>query len=714
MKNIFTILSLILLCGFCSGQNAKMNFGAALAANDISKQETAVPLFVQGNITDIQRTVEMLGGTFRYATGDIASVLLKAGNIRSLASKPFVKRIEAGNPYSKRQVMNDTMLYHNGAVKVHSGDNPLPQAYKGDGVVMGFIDTGIDYKHPDFQDAAGKTRIKFLWDQTLADSFPPQPYSYGQEFTAADIDNGLATGANVSSEASYGHGTHVTSVACGNGLAIGKYKGVAPNADIIFVAVDVNNANGIADAANYIYAKALALGKPCALNVSLGDYYGSHDGKNLEAQLIKSEITAQPGRSFIASAGNAGTLSIHVGYTVSPTDTNFTWFSGAAYIAMYSDTTDFKQVKFAIGADKVSPSYSFRGRTSFDTIAPHVGVLGNDTIWNGSNRICTMLTYGDTFNGVNSMEFLIAPDTAGYFWRLMTTGTGKFDAWTFDVEPATLADTTIYPALKKYKQPDLKSNMVSSFQCLDEVITVGNYTNRNKYIDHDLLPQFDAARIPGKLYPSSSHGPTRDGRIKPDIAAPGDWTMAAMVTTLLDDELGAGNAYRVDPGGFHRIDGGTSNSSPGVAGIAGLYLQMQPAATWKSVKDAIINCARMDSFTGSTLPDNFWGYGKADAFAAMTGCATSINNTQTSEFELVNIYPNPASDELNILVALPEKTQNAELLIYDLVGQKVKAVKVKSSDHLVLRKGTLQSGIYFCTLRDGEKILTTRKIIISE
>ena len=52
------------------------------------------------------------------------------------------------------------------------------------------------------------------------------------------------------------------------------------------------------------------------------------------------------------------------------------------------------------------------------------------------------------------MEYVIAPDSSSYFWRLMTTGSGKFDAWTFDVKTANLADSTIFPPLKKYKQPD--------------------------------------------------------------------------------------------------------------------------------------------------------------------------------------------------------------------------------------------------------------------
>ncbi len=208
-------------------QRCKMNFGAAIAASEPSKKEVNISLLVQGTVSEIQAFTERTGGVFVYAIGDIASVTLKGKDIKALADQPYVIRVEADNPYSKTQVMNDSMLVNNRLVQVHAGAAPLAQAYKGDGVVIGIIDTGIDYNHPDFKDASGKTRIKFLWDQVLPDSAPPLPYNYGQEWTATDIDNGKAGAHRSTFESQYGHGTHVASVAAGNGLAINKYAGAA-------------------------------------------------------------------------------------------------------------------------------------------------------------------------------------------------------------------------------------------------------------------------------------------------------------------------------------------------------------------------------------------------------------------------------------------------------------------------------------------------------
>lgn len=308
------------------------------------------------------------------------------------------------------------------------------------------------------------------------------------------------------------------------------------------------------------------------------------------------------------------------------------------------------------------------------------------------------------------MEYTITPDSTTYNWRLMTTGSGKFDEWSFDVVTANLADTTIYPALLKYKQPDLNSTIVSSFQCLDEVITVGSYINRNQWIDYDTVLQINAAQIPGDIASFSSRGPTRDGRIKPDVNSSGRNVIGSIVLSQFSSYAPSS----LGVGGFHSNSSGTSLSSPCVAGIAGLYLQMDPGADWQEIKNAIINCAETDSFTTSTIPNNTWGYGKADAFAALTGCATSAGNNQHNPIEELSVYPNPFSTTTTIEINISGEIENTLLKIYDLVGKELKSFAIQNSGRFIFHRNGLTNGIYFCTLIDGEKIITTKKLIISE
>ncbi|HEY0029629.1 MAG TPA: S8 family serine peptidase [Bacteroidia bacterium] len=682
-----------------------MNFSLAVK-NNLHTSEL-IDVFIKGDIPTIEQLTSSVNGKMKYFAGDIAAVKIPVSALSVFAGNTNIKRIEAYPPHFKP--MNDTMLLNNNVIPVHAGQAPLTQGYNGSGIVMGIIDTGIDFNHPDFRDSLGNTRVKFLWDQTQAIAANTPSYGYGQEWNNTEIDGGLASAHN--DIAWNGHGTHVSGIAAGNGLASGTYKGVAPKSDIVFVAFDFygSNATGMTDAVDYIYSKANSLGKPCVINASLGDYYGSHDGLDLQAQLIKNMITAQPGRAFVAAAGNAGDIPFHLGYTVSA-DTNFTFFNsgGNIYLEMWADTNDLKNVDFSIGADKMSPFHSYRGNILFSDIASNLGILKADTLYKSGNRIGIIQSYGDLVGGTYSMQFKIIPDSIAYNWRLITTGTGKFNLWNFDVVNTGLPSAASMPDSIYYKLPDLNQTMVSSFQCLDNVITVGNYTNRKSVTNYNNMLYVDNLRIPGKRHPNSSSGPTRDGRTKPDIAAPGDFIMSCSILANLPADAIAYPDY-YDPGGYHTRGGGTSAASPGVAGIAALYLQKNPGATAMDVKNAIINCTTIDAYTG-TVPNNQYGYGKANAFNALTGCLTTQlnNNTAASSFL---IYPNPslAAGSITIDFFNIQKNAKTDLLVYNGIGQLISTHHINDSS---IELNKLSAGIYFCKLVQDERIVATEKMII--
>jgi subtilisin family serine protease len=104
--------------------------------------------------------------------------------------------------------------------------------------------------------------------------------------------------------------------------------------------------------------------------------------------------------------------------------------------------------------------------------------------------------------------------------------------------------------------------------------------NGNTYTDNNVTR--------GQIITNSSWGPTRDGRIKPDIAAPGSITLSAGQLSLMAIwQNQPNNVVKIAEGGFHFRDGGTSSSAPVVAGIAALYLEQNPTATAMQVKNAI-------------------------------------------------------------------------------------------------------------------------------
>src|SRR6185369_16505025 len=106
------------------------------------------------------------------------------------------KQVSRMEYYERRlQTLDDTSIIKNNLLKIHNGQAPLPQQYDGTGVTFGLVDTGIEWRHPDFTDStAHKTRIKWLWDQTAATATnTPMPYNYGQEWDNTKIDSGLCT-----------------------------------------------------------------------------------------------------------------------------------------------------------------------------------------------------------------------------------------------------------------------------------------------------------------------------------------------------------------------------------------------------------------------------------------------------------------------------------------------------------------------------------------
>lgn len=700
----------ILLFGFIFCQlliaSAQRKSNFAIVQQLQKKSTASIDVFIKGDVNHIRELLGSGRGIFKRSAGDIVIAHLTFPQIAALLASEGIERIEA---YPQRSVpMNDTMLINNNIVPIHKGTAPLSQAYDGSGVVIGIMDTGIDFTHPDFIDSAGKSRVKFYWDQNQpAAGNTPVGYDYGQEWDQVQIDSGKAI------PATDGHGTHVTGIAAGNGSADGKYKGVAPKADLVIVSIDFSTTNTtiVADAVDYIYSKAELLGKPCVINASIGDYNGSHDGKDLQAQFISNLINLKSGRALVASAGNSGSNPIHLGYTVT-SDTNFTFFnqqSGAISIEIWGDTASFKNIHFAVGADQLSPVYSFRGRTKFKTIASSLGIYTADTLYSKKGkRLGLVEAFGDLIGGTYAMSYYIVPDSTSYKWRLITTGSGKFDLWNMSMVSSGIPPSNVMHDSVYYKYPDLQQTIVSSYQCLDNVITVGNYTNRKSYIDYNYKLYY-AKETPGKRHSSSSCGPTRDGRLKPDIIAPGDMILSSLVQTLRP-VLIAVNPSALAPGGYYVRDGGTSSSGPGVTGIAALYLQKNPTATAMEIKNAILHCARQDNFTGST-PNNMYGYGKADGFKTLTECGLIGVNDQQEDALSFHIYPNPAASGaiVNFDISLPPGSLQT-LTIYNELGACVTRLSAPKTQMQLTQY--LAPGLYFCKLISTTGIVATKKLVI--
>ncbi len=709
---------------------SKMNISLQKLVREMSALNTQAPnvstlisVLVKGDMDEIKTKTAAAGGRFLFAAKGVASIQLPLGKVMELAEMPSVSRIE--NSDSKLMVLNDAATTNNNVDFVHRGVG-LPQGYDGKGVVVGIIDEGIDWRHPDFRNLDGTTRIKYLWDQgiyTLDTNVMPHPYNYGMEYVGSQIDTSTLH------KDTDGHGTHVAGIACGNGQALMNYYGMAPASDIIVVKMDLSGTtntflNSLADAVKYIFDKADSLNEPAVVNISLGTYFGSHDGKDAQSQVIGNLVEEHPGRVVVAAAGNAGYATIHMGYSAT-TDTAFTWFQSAVdgagnpksiYLDMWGNTGDFDNVQMAIGIDEVirtssGVKYRYRGSMPFKNVTTLLQSSANHIIKNSSNqRLAIVAHQVQIVNGSYEVELSIKPDsassingndTSAYRYRLMATGSGRLDVWSFDMVSDGLPDAIAFPPIAFYKKPDSWENMVSSFQCNDNVITVGSYDNRRNYTNANFAQTFDTLYSPfSRIYPGalsgfSSHGPTRDGRTKPDVTAPGGWVLSAGPDYVLNSLLAIG-PEKVAAGRMHFRNSGTSMASPMVAGICALYLQKNPTATWLEVKNALINCTNKDSYK------------------MLTGCAIGINEANSEYIEL-RAYPNPFNDYTMIAYDLSalSKINKAEVRIVDAVGKVVKSIAVNDRNNTIkVDKGELKSGVYFYSLLVDGKSSKTNKLIV--
>lgn len=589
---------------------------------------------VKGSALHLQRNADVV---YKYETGGWHHVYTTPEVLGNMMEDGFVTQIyfDPGKP----ELLNDTMRIVQNIDSVHMGSSPLYQGFTGKDVIIGYIDSGLDLGHEDFQNEDGTTRVLYYWDHTLGldEERTPAKYGYGQVWNSDDINDGTCTSGDGNA-----HGTTVTGTGSGNGLATGTHKGVAPNSDIIVVESNFGLANwtlSVADAVDFIFSMAYTLNKPAVVNASLGTYLGSHDGLDPAGQVIDSLLIDMPGRIMVAAAGNSGAQGKYHLKGIVNEDTSFAWMDvnpdaafdvAACYFDLWADTAEFNNVFFAFGADQVSPTFEFKGRTGFYNIGDVLGTTVYDTIWVDDVAVSPVEFYSEEINGVYHIEMvMLNPDSADYYFRFETTGDGVYDMWSgawiggSDFVSTGLPDVVDFPDIIYHNMPDTLSTIVSSWTCSPNVVTVANLKNQYDYIDAEGEPFVLSGGPPGQLSPNSSKGPNRVGQQKPDIAATGDGMMSSC-PIWLSDVLITSNPSMLAESGRHVRNGGTSMASPVIAGIAALFLEKCPNSTYADFLEALATEAYEDDFTGET-PNYAYGNGKVDAFQLLN--STNIDVT---------------------------------------------------------------------------------------
>ncbi len=626
------LLVFLLFCSFLYSQKPALDFEQLLAQQP--DREAAFCLENTGS-TLIGDLVQA-GIRIKYITPEQVYIQASPAQLKAFSEHHFVR------PYyhfSHPQLMNDTSRALHYVNEVNAGTG-LPQGYTGKNVIIGYVDTGIDFNHPDFIDENGKTRVLRYWDHSMNGPNPPQPYNYGQVWDSSEINAGLCTSLDQQN-----HGTTVAGSGSGNARANGTNMGMAPNSNIIIVESDFSLANWdltIADACDYIFKVADSLDMPAIVNLSLGSYIGSHDGNDPASEYMESLLDEKPGRLIVCAAGNSGAQGKYHLHGEASADTSFVWFlnnpnnqiaANSIYFDLWTEVSEIGNLSFAYGAD-LPTSYEQRGRTAFYNALATVNNTIYDTIYSpDNNRIATVEYYTSISGGAYHLETLVTNiDSTAYLFRFMTAGSGEYDLWSGAFQGLNSMVTNVpsaaqMPAIIHYQQPDTLQTIVSYWACSEKVITVANSHNRISHIDRNYNVYVNPDTTPtGKLSPNSSKGPSRLNVQKPDITASGDITLSAGPLALLQNS--AANAS-IDSGGWHVRNGGTSMASPVVAGIAALYFERCRYANYLDFKEDVIATAFSDMYTG-TLPNFGYGHGKIHALDLLVAQQNEPDPTITS------------------------------------------------------------------------------------
>ncbi len=486
----------------------------------------------------------------------------------------------------------------------------------GAGVIVGVVDFGCDYAHENFRNQDGTTRLLFLWDQNGSrNSMSPSDYPYGREFTTQRINQALRSSdpyAFLSYDPDQGsHGTHVMDTAAGNGRGTGS-PGVAPKADLIFVELaggdfspdqSFGNSRRLQEAVKYIFDRAAQLGRQAVVNLSLGTHGGPHDGSTPVERWFDG-LLETPGRAIVISAGNSFQRRSHSAGRITPGQTRTLGWEKFA-----SDPTTNELEVWYNGDAELEVTLIFPAGQRFGPTRLGVNpIVIRDTAGRESGQIIHRAR--DPLNGDNVINIFLGPAMPSGVWgvelRVRGQRAADFHAW---IERDDAGQSKLVPT------DDVGSHTIGSISCGKNTIVVGSYQ----------------PRVGGRdLSVFTAEGPSRDGKQKPEVSAPGDGIIAARSRS--------GN-------GTLRMSG-TSMAAPHVTGLVSLVMQSagRPLGV-AEIRQAVIGAARKNPPPAGAWNPRY-GNGRVDCAAAVLSQLPRVPEVESVRTQAPQLSPAVESDGL--------------------------------------------------------------------
>lgn len=623
-----------------------------------------------------------------------------------------------------------------GLDKAHAATAPLSEAYTGKGVIIGVIDQGLDAQHLSLLDKNGNPRVKRVFF-TLSNN------SEVDLKTPTHVKNWK--GDIITST----HGTHVTCIAAGSVLAddgadAPALTGAAPDADIMLGVTQGSLSNEfMLRSARRIVNAAKEEGKPCVINISLGNNNGPMDGTD-EASMGLSEIAAESGAIICVAAGNEGDANATLHHTFAegtPLKTfiessPYTGFLWPSAIAMYARALG----NFHIWSEDDTPvkaSFSLVKLDDPNTPLATLTIDGNNPAYLATTNSASSIGVANEFinstdqyfNSILTSSFIggqarVEPSNNRFHiecrtqLQFSTDANDRTHGVVINIEGTPGKQVFVYAGTMSGVFPmNFASRNNDGFiapngdgtlnatACAHNIITVGSYNS------HRFLSQgFGAGRGINQTSYFSSWAKLLDGRHLPHICAPGMNIISAMSRHYVN-----GSYYNpeTEPKYYSRTHNGTtyhwtpmtgtSMATPFMSGVAAVWLSADPTLT----TDDIIRIAQETSWEPDMASDNKGASGNLNAFEGLCkvlGLSSVSNITVDNASDIAII---PAKDECRILAP---GTDQIDIAIHDMAGRTVRTMKAQGNTATV-NTGDLTPGIYLITATtpNGHKTMKFNK-----
>jgi len=581
----------------------------------------------------------------------------------------------------------------------------------GEDVLIVMIDRGIDYRHPDFIDENGNTRIAYIYDMIDQTGAGNNPFGVGTIFTEAQINASLQTGGAPLSIDRGGHGTATTGIMCGNGSGTtsGEFSGVAPEAKIISIKLvndffppfgDQPGQDNFFDptfipiALDFAAEKIAELGLPSVTLMNIGSIGGPTDGTSTLSRAIEDFVAL--GHPFVNGTGDDGGDDNHAFNTINQ--------GGIHQIQIQ---------KAEAGNLRFDLWYDEDDRFTVSIERPDGTVEGPFAPPSDANAVADQ-NLGDIFIGHRGANVEFFGATSARRELLIDIG-GVTGTYTIILEGTTINGSgefraTLNPAAF-FNDNRFLTDVVPGFSINDlasgeGVITPSDYVVDNSWTDIDGIPRdITDQGEDGELWLGSSIGPTHDGRLGIDFTAPGEVCFGAYMPNTFYSNF----RFNIAAGSneLYGVQNAVSAANPLSTGIIALMLEVNPELTPQEIKDILHDSCRTDEDTG-TVPNPSWGYGKLDALMAIENTLETLSVEEIIDDTSVTMFPNPTTGK--VAINLSEEVGELTLIQYSIIGQEIHRNNfTKGSVFRMELEGS--PGIYFLEVIIDGRAKKTLKII---